>query len=82
MTCAERSRSCREAIRWCWCPLAEVSVQKTGGNTKASCNLHREMQVGYRRLVTISTDNVIETNEFRTAVGAGWTLLADPGRRV
>jgi hypothetical protein len=27
------------------------------------------MQVGYCRLVTISTDNVIETNEFRTAVG-------------
>ena len=44
--------------------------------------LHREMQVGYCRLVTISTDNLIETNEFRTAVGAGWTFLSDPGRRV
>jgi peroxiredoxin len=31
--------------------------------------LHREMQVGYCRLVTISTDNLLETNEFRTAVG-------------
>src|SRR6202049_5317688 len=28
--------------------------------------LHREMQVGYCRLVTISTDNLLETNEFRT----------------
>jgi peroxiredoxin len=44
--------------------------------------LHREMQVGYCRLVTISTDNLIETNEFRSAVGAGWTFLSDPGRRL
>ena len=44
--------------------------------------LHREMQVGYCRLVTISTDNLVETNEFRTAVGAGWTFLSDPGRSV
>ena len=29
--------------------------------------LHREMQVGYCRLVTISTDNLAETNEFRAA---------------
>ena len=33
-----RSRSCREAIRWCWCSPAEVSVQKTGDSTKGSCN--------------------------------------------
>jgi peroxiredoxin len=44
--------------------------------------LHREMQVGYCRLVTISTDNLIETNEFRTGVGAHWTFLSDPGRKV
>jgi peroxiredoxin len=44
--------------------------------------LHREMQVGYCRLVTISTDNLIETNEFRTGVGAQWTFLSDPGRKV
>jgi peroxiredoxin len=44
--------------------------------------LHREMQVGYCRLVTISTDNLSETNEFRTAVGAGWTFLSDAGRRL
>ena len=31
--------------------------------------LHREMQVGYCRLVTISTDNLLETNEFRSGVG-------------
>jgi len=44
--------------------------------------LHRETQVGYCRLVTISTDNLIETNEFRTAVGADWTFLSDPGLKV
>ena len=44
--------------------------------------IHREMQVGYCRLVTISTDNLLETNEFRAGVGAWWTFLADPGRKV
>jgi peroxiredoxin len=44
--------------------------------------LHREMQVGYCRLVTISTDNLLETNEFRSGVGAHWTFLSDPGRKV
>jgi peroxiredoxin len=44
--------------------------------------LHREMEVGYSRLVTISTDNIAETNEYRTGVGAHWTFLSDAGRRV
>jgi len=44
--------------------------------------LHREMQVGYCRLVTISTDNLLETNEFRAGVGAHWTFLTDPGRKL
>jgi peroxiredoxin len=44
--------------------------------------LHREMEVGYCRLVTISTDNLLETNEFRTGVGAHWPFLSDPGRKV
>jgi peroxiredoxin len=44
--------------------------------------LHREMEVGYCRLVTLSTDNLIDTNEFRDGVGAHWTFLSDPGRKV
>jgi peroxiredoxin len=44
--------------------------------------LYREMQVGYCRLVTISTDTLLETSEFRTGVGAQWTFLSDPGRTV
>jgi peroxiredoxin len=44
--------------------------------------LHREMEVGYCRLVTITTDTLIETNEFRAGVDAHWTFLSDAGRKV
>jgi peroxiredoxin len=44
--------------------------------------LHRELEVGYCRLVTISTENLIETNELRSGAGAHWTFLSDPGRKV
>jgi peroxiredoxin len=44
--------------------------------------LHHEMEVGYCRLVTISTDNLIATNENRTGVGAHWPFLSDAGRMV
>jgi len=44
--------------------------------------LHREMEVGYCRLVTISTENLVVTNEYRTGVGAHWTFLSDAGRKV
>jgi len=44
--------------------------------------LHREMEVGYSRLVTISTDNITETSEYRTGVGAHWPFLSDSGRGV
>jgi len=44
--------------------------------------LHRELEVAYCRLVTISTDNISETNEYRTGVGAHWPFLSDAGRTV
>ena len=44
--------------------------------------LHREMEVGYCRMVTISTDNITETHEFRTGVGAHWPFLSDAGRQI
>ena len=31
---------------------------------------------------TVSTDNLLETNEFRSGVGAHWTFLSDPSRKV
>jgi peroxiredoxin len=50
--------------------------------TEGLSQLHRELEVGYCRMATISTDNLIETNEFRTAADAHWTFLSDPGRVV
>jgi peroxiredoxin len=44
--------------------------------------LHREMEVGYCRLVTITTDNITGTSEYRTGVGAHWPFLSDPRRIV
>jgi peroxiredoxin len=44
--------------------------------------LHRELEVGYCRLVTISTDNLLEANELRQGVAAHWPFLSDPGRKV
>jgi peroxiredoxin len=44
--------------------------------------LFHEMEVGYCHLVTITTDNLLETNEFRAAAGAHWPFLSDPGRKV
>jgi hypothetical protein len=44
--------------------------------------LHREIEVGYCCLVTISTDNITQTNEYRGGVGAHWPFLSDAGRIV
>jgi peroxiredoxin len=44
--------------------------------------LHRELEVGYCRLVTISTDNLVVTNENRNGLDAHWTFLSDAGRKV
>ena len=44
--------------------------------------LDREIEVGYCRLVTISTDNITETNEYRGGVGAHWPFLSDARRIV
>ncbi|MCW3096553.1 MAG: alkyl hydroperoxide reductase/Thiol specific antioxidant/Mal allergen [Chthonomonadaceae bacterium] len=44
--------------------------------------LHRELEVGYCRLVTISTDNIVATNEFRTGLDAHWPFLSDAGRKI
>ena len=44
--------------------------------------LHREMEVGYAQLVTITTDNLVQTNEYRSGVDAHWTFLSDAGRVI
>src|SRR5437016_8430486 len=42
--------------------------------------LHRELEVAYCRLVTISTDNITETNEYRAELAP--TGLSSPTRGV
>ncbi len=44
--------------------------------------LHRELEVGYCRIATVSTDNLLETNEMRSGIAAHWPFLSDPGRKV
>jgi peroxiredoxin len=41
-----------------------------------------KIAVAYTQMVTISTDNIVETSEFRASVGAQWTFLSDAGRKI
>lgn len=43
---------------------------------------YSKIAVAYTQIVTISTDNIIETKEFRASVGAQWTFLSDAGRKM
>src|ERR1700677_1958819 len=43
---------------------------------------YSKIAVAYTRVVTISTDNILETNECRDQVGAQWTFLSDAGRHI
>jgi peroxiredoxin len=45
-------------------------------------DLYPEIKVAYTKVVTISTDNLLETNEMRDALGAAWPFLSDAGRTV
>src|SRR5438445_4281148 len=45
-------------------------------------HFYPEVKVGYTRIVTISTDNLLRTNEFRDGEGAQWPFLSDPERVV
>ncbi len=44
--------------------------------------LYPRIAVAYTQIVTISTDDILRTREFRASVGAQWTFLSDVGRRV
>lgn len=43
---------------------------------------HPKLAVAYTKIVTLTTDNILGLNEFRGSVGANWTFLSDPGRKV
>ena len=40
------------------------------------------MEVGYCHMVTISTDDALQTKEYRSGVGAQWPFLSDVERTV
>jgi peroxiredoxin len=42
----------------------------------------KQCAVGYTRLVTITTDNLVYSNDLRLGVGADWTFLHDTERMV
>jgi hypothetical protein len=62
--------------------LAATANAAAVGRDEGLVQFHRELEVGYCRLVTISTDNITETNEYRSGVGAHWPFLSDAGRKV
>jgi peroxiredoxin len=41
-----------------------------------------KINVAYTSVVTISTDSISQSSEFRNSVGATWTFLSDAGRHV
>ncbi len=66
-----------------------IVVLSRGGYCPKDQRQHRnlvelwpELKVGYTGLVTISTDNLLETNENRAGLGAEWPFLSDAGRVV
>jgi peroxiredoxin len=44
--------------------------------------LEPEINVAYTKLVTVSTDGLLELNEMRSGVGAHWPFLSDAQRRI
>lgn len=45
-------------------------------------NHYSELAVSYVQLVTITTDEQLELYEFKKSLGAQWTFLGDPERKV
>jgi peroxiredoxin len=44
--------------------------------------VYPDFRVAHTRIVSISTDNQLDTNEFRDSLGAEWTFLSDAERTV
>lgn len=45
-------------------------------------DLQPEFRVNYCRMITVSVDDRLNTNEMRTALAADWPFLSDPDRRL
>jgi len=44
--------------------------------------LEPEIRVAYTKIVTVSTDKLLDLNEMRTGVGAHWPFLSDSERTI
>jgi peroxiredoxin len=44
--------------------------------------LQTEMRVNYCKMITVSVDDQMNTNEVRDSLGADWTFLSDPERKL
>lgn len=44
--------------------------------------MQAELKVGYTRFITISTDSVLESKEWRNRLGAHWPFLSDEKRTI
>jgi peroxiredoxin len=49
---------------------------------KIMADFYPQIAVAYTKIVTISTDNILEANEMRDAAGAQWLFLTDPQRTL
>jgi peroxiredoxin len=58
-----------------YCPKEQRFLRRLVG-------AYPDFRVAHTRIVTISTDNQLDTNEFRDALGAEWTFLSDADRLV
>ena|SRR5256712_10632162 len=45
-------------------------------------DFYPQIAVAYTKIVTISTDSVLEANEMRASLGAQWLFLTDPQRTI
>lgn len=45
-------------------------------------HLQPEFRVNYCKIITVSVDNKLNTNETRDALGADWPFLMDPDRKL
>lgn len=45
-------------------------------------DFYAELEVSYTKVVTVTTDEKLELMEFKKALGAQWTFLGDPERKI
>ena len=79
---AGSSPNCKDMIQWS-CVLSRGGFcPKERRFADGPLALHRELEVAYCRLVTISTDNIVQSNENRSGIGAHWPFLSDAARII